>query len=237
MVYNWTGLIQILWQPTCLLCRTPSTHRSGLCSACRDALPRNARPCRVCALPMPETASADAKCGACLSRSPAFDAVLAPFRYEYPVSDLIAALKFGHRLAAGRVLGQLLTEHIAPLADSRPDCVIPVPLHPLRLRQRGFNQATELARVVTRLLDLPLSTSTVERVAATPAQAGLKRRQRLRNLAGAFACRDPHPPAHVALIDDVVTTGATAEALAQMLKRAGVARVDVWAVARTPRSR
>ena len=173
-------------------------------------------------------------CGSCLQRTPAFDGILTPYLYQPPVSNLIVALKYRHRLAAGRTLGQLLAGHVAKVATPLPELIIPVPLHPRRLRERGFNQASELARSITRELAVPLSPESLQRIKRTTAQAGLKRRQRLRNLADAFAYHEGTPRKHVAIVDDVVTTGATAEALARILKRAGIARVDVWAVARTP---
>jgi ComF family protein len=235
MVYNWIKIVQKVWQQPCLLCHAHTVNSNGLCAACRTALPSNHQCCRICALPLPATSTQKVRCGACQRRIPRFDGVFAPFLYEHPVSDLIVALKYHHRLAAGRVLGQLLTEHITRHTDALPDCVIPVPLHAHRLRERGFNQASELARAVTRDLELPLSLGSLHRIKETPAQAGLKRSLRLRNLADAFEYHDQTPPEHVAIVDDVVTTGATAEALARVLKRAGVAKVDIWAVARTPK--
>ena len=235
MVYNWKKIIHKVWQQPCLLCHALTVERSGLCAACSCALPGNHQCCRICALPLTATTTRDVTCGACQRRLPRFDSVRAPFRYEHPISDLIVALKYHHRLAAARVLGHLLTQHVAHLADPLPGCVIPVPLHAKRLRERGFNQATELARIVTRGLDLPLSPGSLHRTKETPAQAELKRSQRLRNLADAFEYRGRMPPEHVAIVDDVVTTGATAEAIAGVLKRVGVARVDIWAVARTPK--
>lgn len=235
MVYSWINYVHRLWQQPCLLCHAQAVDSVGLCTACHATLPANKDCCRICALPLAETPNHGAKCGACLYRSPHFDRIQAPFRYEHPIADLIIALKFRHRLAAGRVLGNLLTAHIAGLNSPLPDRVIPVPLHPHRLQERGFNQATELARIVSRGLDLPLLTDTVRRTKQTPSQAGLKRSQRLRNLANSFVHGDQTPPGHVAVIDDVVTTGATAEALARILKQAGASRVDIWAVARTPK--
>lgn len=235
MAYSWTSITHKLWLQPCLLCSSPTVSSVGLCKACRGALPANEGCCNICALPLADKLNHGAKCGSCQQRLPHFDRIRAPFRYERPIADLIIALKFRHRLAAGRVLGSLLTAHIARLDRTLPDCVIPVPLHPQRLRERGFNQAMELARIVSRGLDLPISTELIKRVKQTPSQAGLQRSQRLRNLANAFAQNYETSPEYVAIVDDVVTTGATADTLARTLKRAGAARVDIWAVARTPK--
>jgi ComF family protein len=170
-------------------------------------------------------------CGRCLADPPPFDQALMPFRYAPPIDRLIGALKFRHDLAAGALLGQLLANAVA---GRSVDCLLPVPLHPTRLRERGFNQAAELCRVVARAHDIPWDSRSLQRIRTTPTQHTSSRRERLRNLRGAFAWQGRTPPARVALIDDVVTTGATARAAAATLKRAGAEWVEIWAVARTP---
>lgn len=231
MVYNWSSISRSLWPARCLLCGAPAPGRIELCTACRASLARNAHACRRCALPL--SAAADDLCGACRRRPPGCDRVLAPFQYQRPLSSLILALKYGGQLVAGRVLGQLLAEAL-PAPFEPPQAVLPVPLHPARLRSRGFNQAAELAVAVAQHWRLTVVHDALQRVEDTPAQAGLKRAARLRNLGRAFRWTGPAGLQRVALVDDVVTTGATVEALARVLKGAGVRRVEVWAVARTP---
>jgi ComF family protein len=149
------------------------------------------------------------------------------------VDGLIAGLKYQGRLAHANTLLQAFGE---PPAETAPDCLIPVPLHPQRLRERGFNQAAELARLLSRRCDTPWDPDSLVRVRAGRTQRGSRRGQRLHNMRGAFEWRGTRPcPARVALIDDVVTTGATARAAAACLKQAGATWVSVWAVARTPR--
>jgi ComF family protein len=182
-------------------------------------------------------------CGECLQREPPFDAAFAPFVYGHPLDLLVTKLKFGRSLAAGRVLSELWLEAMAEALPTRPDLLVPVPLHPSRLRERGYNQALELTRPLARALRIPLADTLLSRTKATAAQANLDAKARRKNLRGAFAfdgaALNGTRPAklHVALIDDVMTTGTTLRECARVLKRAGVARVDIWALARAPKSR
>jgi len=162
--------------------------------------------------------------------------VVAPFEYRFPVDRLVQRFKFAGDLAVGRWLAIQLATRVR--REPRPDVLIPVPLTRARLRARGFNQSVEIARAVSRVLHVPAAMRLLERTRDAPPQAGLTRRARRANLRGAFRCpRNALTGRHVALVDDVVTTGATADAAARALKRAGAARVDVWAIARTPDSR
>jgi ComF family protein len=174
-------------------------------------------------------------CGDCQRRPPPFDAAFAPLRYEYPLPQLIGAMKFRGRLAPARLLGALLAEALAGRAEPLPEVLIPVPLHPSRLRERGYNQALEIARALARHCPLPVAPRLLIRQRPTRPQSELSGRERRRNLRGAFV---PLPgvrlPDHVALLDDVITTGTTLAELAKVLKGQGVRRVEAWAVARTP---
>jgi ComF family protein len=182
-------------------------------------------------LPLPA-----ALCGRCQRHPPPWQAAWAPFRYGWPLDRLEARFKFGHDLAAGRALVALWRGQPRPLA--LPEVVVPVPLHRARLRQRGYNQALELARPLARALGVPLRHDLLARTRSTAAQSELDAPTRRRNVRGAFVmCAEAPPPAHVAVLDDVMTTGATLAECARVLKRAGVARVDVWALARAPASR
>jgi ComF family protein len=153
--------------------------------------------------------------------------------YGFPLDRLVPRFKFHHDLAAGRLMAELMA---GPLASApRPDAVVPVPLHAHRLRRRGYDQALELARPLARSLELPLRDDLLRRIRITAPQSELSAVARRRNLKGAFAVRtDTNPPAHVVLVDDVMTTGATLHAAAAALKRAGVQRVDAWVCARVP---
>lgn len=174
-------------------------------------------------------------CGRCLRREPPFAAAWVPLRYAHPLDLLEARFKFHADLAAGRVLSALMIEHAAVDVPARPELLIPVPLHAARLRERGYNQALELARPLARAFAIPLRADLLLRTRATPPQTGLDAKTRRRNLRGAFAVAAAAAlPGHVALIDDVMTTGATLHECARVLRRSGVARVDVWALARAP---
>ena len=214
-------------------CQLCAAHVSvdGLCEGCQQDLPRlPATHCPICAVP---TGTADL-CGQCLKRMPAFDTVRAAFVYTFPIDRLIQRLKFGGALAVSRLLGGELLAAID--ASQRPDMVIPMPLSKQRLRERGFNQASEIARPLMRALNIDLDTDACERLRHTPPQMGLTLAQRRANLRDAFHCRRALGGAKIAVVDDVMTSGATLEEVARTLKRAGALRVSGWIVARTPPS-
>jgi ComF family protein len=157
--------------------------------------------------------------------------MISAFRYEEPIRHLIQSLKFGSRHVNARLLGALLAENI-DTTQALPEVVIPVPLHPLRYRERRFNQALEIARAVTSRLNLPLDYRTCHRIRPTNAQARLHADDRRKNIRQAFAVSSPLAYRHIALLDDVVTTGATVRELATTLRRAGANQIDIWACAR-----
>lgn len=214
----------------CLLCGARGQGALSLCVDCAREMPRNDACCARCALPLAAPAPL---CGRCLKRLPPWDAAWVPFRYEWPLAPLEGRFKFGGDLAAGRTLAWLWAASMPTTA--LPDAIVPVPLHRARLRRRGYNQTLELARPLARHLHVPLLRDALRRTRATGAQTELNAIQRRRNVRGAFAaqCADVMPQ-HVAVLDDVFTTGATLGECVRVLKRAGVARVDVWALARAP---
>ena len=221
---------RLLWPSRCLACDDPGLEGIDLCAACEATLPETGVACLRCALPL---ASGDAVCGGCLaSRSPLAE-VHAAFVYAAPLDRLLPRLKFAGDLAAGRLVSQLMTERLR--SAPRPDALIPIPLHRARLRQRGFDQALELARPLGRALGVPVLEGALLRHKATQEQSRLSAIARSRNVKGVFESRAHLPlPRHVALIDDVMTTGATLQAAAVALHRAGVERVDAWVAARVP---
>jgi ComF family protein len=231
MVNNWLDIIQqLLFPPTCILCGSRGQAGRDLCSPCLEQLPINACCCPRCANPL-AAADADRLCGRCIAHPPAFDKVHAPFLYQEGMRHLITGLKFGSRHAHARLLGQLLAEQISRDVKM-PDCLMPVPLHRTRYRQRGFNQAIEIARLIASETGIPLDLTSCRRRRDTPHQAGLTSKQRRRNIKNAFELARPLPYRHVAILDDVMTTGSTAHEIALLLKRHGVERVDVWVCAR-----
>jgi ComF family protein len=235
MVYGWSKrILDLIYPPHCILCGDHGHADLDLCPACLADLPHNRLCCTVCALPLAGPDTQALICGQCQRKPPAFDHCLAPFRYEGRVRELITGFKFRGSLATGRLLSNLLGDFLTRQDLELPDALIPVPLHTARLRQRGYNQALELARPVARRLGVPLRPTACRRARPTPPQSGLDQRERRRNLRGAFELAGPIRADHWVILDDVVTTGSTVGELARLLKRAGAQRVDVWALARRP---
>lgn len=229
-VYIWLKNKQI-----CLLCDEPSDSALALCAPCLDELPWLGAQCSVCALPLP---ASGLTCGQCLRRPPAFHRVIAPWRYDFPVDSLISRFKHHEKWPFGRLMAELLGQFLRYRFDEglpQPDSLLAVPLSRQRLRQRGFNQAGMLAQWLGRQLQINVQTDLLLRPQDTPAQQGLDARARQRNLRQAFTLAEGAPLTgrHLALVDDVLTTGATAQALARLLIKAGARRVDVYCLART----
>jgi ComF family protein len=215
-------VLGLLFGGTCYLCRGAAS--ALLCAACDADLPRLAPPrCPRCALASPR----GEVCGRCLAEMPHYDATVAALAYEFPADTLVHSLKFRGELALAGFLGRLLSERIA---TDGIDLVVPVPLSAERLRERGYNQSVEIAR---HLRPGKLDLSLCERSRDTPAQLDLPYDERRRNVRGAFRCTRAILGRTVAVVDDVMTTGATLDELAAVLKGAGAARVVNWVVART----
>ena len=229
------GIARRIWPPSCLACGLPGDPAADrdLCAACHAALPRQPNACRTCALPLPPGEIA-VRCSACLRRGDApLTRVHAAFAYAAPLDRLLPRFKFSQSLACGRLASNLMADALRRQAPDRPDALVPIPLHRERLRTRGYDQALELARPLARRLALPILSGWLQRRHATQAQSRLDKAGRHANLRDAFEVRGHRPlPAHVALIDDVMTTGATLEAAARCLRAAGVQRVDAWVCAR-----
>ena len=223
---NISSIFNLFFPPACLLCSASSTH--SLCPGCLAELPWHRQPqCPQCAIPTP----AGQLCGACLKHPPAFDRTRAALSYAFPLDRMIPRLKYHGRLAIAPALGECLLQAVehAP----RPDCLIAMPLHARRIRERGFNHASEIARTVASQLGLPLDLASCRRTRDTPPQMGLKHDARRRNVRGAFACSGEVRGQRIAIVDDVMTTGTSLDELAKTLKQAGAAEVETWVVART----
>lgn len=202
-----------LLPPRCLLCGGPG-HGLELCAGCDADLPRIPAN-RLVPLPPPVT--------------------LIPFYYSFPLDRLILATKFAGNLAAGTVIGELLARTVLQRGHPLPDGLLPVPLHPDRLRERGYNQAAVLAAVLGARLGVPVLEDLCVRVRHTPPQAALPAHRRRSNLRGAFRASCQHAvPARVAVVDDVCTTGSTLRAVAQALEAAGILHIEAWCACLTP---
>jgi len=228
---RWLGTL--LFPLRCRLCGAAPSADTALCRACLDDLPWLGSSCCQCARSLP-TGVDSPLCGACLKRPPGFDAATALLHYRAPADYLIQRLKFSGELAVAPLLADLLAEKIAARTPPLPDFLIPVPLHRVRLQERGFNQAMELARRLGRRLAVPVEHRLCHRTRHTRPQSLTPTGLRRRNLRGAFSVTGELPAAaHVAIVDDVMTSGHTAAELARVLRRAGAAHVEVWIVARS----
>lgn len=212
---------------SCLLCGANGNHRA-LCIGCIDTLPwLPALHCPYCAIPTLDGKS----CGACLKSPPTFDATCATFLYTDTLAHLVPAAKFGARWSLLPALAELMLPAVEKAP--RPDLLIPLPLHSQRLKERGFNQALEISIPLARALNIPLRNTFLTRIKDTEHQARLSEKARKTNMRRAFSALANLDGTHVAVVDDVMTTGASMDAAAQALKQAGAARVDAWILART----
>jgi ComF family protein len=237
VVNGWSILVQSLLPAACALCGGPGQLPDiDLCAACESDLVVNSPACDRCGDPLAGTLGGAVVCGACIRSKPHFHSTFCAFRYVYPLDHLVLALKFHGAVAQGRVLGTLLGRRLASRTTREmPDSIVPMPLSDERFRERGYNQAIELGLPVSRILKVPLRTDLVVRKRHTREQAALTRKDRKKNVRGAFAVTGDVDQASIAILDDVVTTGSTANELAKVLLRAGARQVQVWAVAHAAR--
>ena len=213
----------------CALCDSAVDVDLDFCGDCERSLPALGICCNRCAVPL-SIESGDAVCGECQQQSPVYASAHAPFRYAAPIDRLVQGAKYGGRLDWIDILSRRLIRHIGERATG-VDAIAAVPLHRSRLRERGYNQSLELARPIAKRLGLPIHTE-LHRVRATPPQANLPRTERRKNVRDAFAATGAVAGMRVALIDDVMTSGATAEAATRCLLKAGAKSVELWILAR-----
>jgi len=212
----------------CFLCGTRVVGQM-LCAECAADLPLlTGAGCPQCALP---TAHGEI-CGTCLKHPPAYDRTLAVFAYDFPLDVLVQQCKYAHVTALTGVFAEQMAQRIGQ-PDPSIDYLLPMPLHPERLAQRGFNQAAEIARRLSPRLGIPWLPDACQRLRNTPSQAGLDLKSRQRNLRGAFACTIDLRGKRVALIDDVMTSGSSLDELARTARKAGAAEIHAWVLART----
>jgi len=212
----------------CVLCGAKATNK--ICETCIATLPRIQEHCACCGTALEYFAH---QCGECLKNPPPFTRTIAAFHYTHPVSDLIIALKFCERLLYAELCGQLLAQQLLVhyQGKNKPSLIFPVPLHKKRLCERGYNQALEIARPIAQELKLPLAKYHTHRIKNTMAQTTLNAIERHKNVKHAFVITEK-VPMHVAVIDDVITTGSTVREFCRVLKQAGAKEIDVWCVAR-----
>jgi ComF family protein len=223
---------EVVFAQSCLNCGRLSKTPSAICSQCLAKLPANGMCCRQCALPLESVQQL--VCGHCQKTPPGFDSAFIPFIYSDPVDQWIWKFKFRNDLVSGKLLADLFLHQLRHSPTAMPEVLVPVPLHSSRLRQRGFNQSTWLARHVGRQLGIPVDYRTVERRLKTPPQHELDMKKRTSILRNAFMLNGNIGHHHVAIVDDVLTTGSTVNEITKLLRYSGCSRIDAWAIARTP---
>lgn len=237
-----TRLAQLFRARNCLLCLGIAEGKLPLCAACEAELPYLSHCCQRCALPLPQ-AQQELICGQCLHKAPLQERTLSLFSYEAPVAQMISQLKFQDRLVYSQLLGTLLAQklcqHYQTHPGQSPEAILCVPLSQQRLAERGFNQVERLARPLAKQLQLPILQGLCKRAIHTPPQLSLPATARQKNMKHAFRVTKPlvyqnQILRHIAVFDDVITTGATLNALSQTLKSQGIERITWWSIARTP---
>ncbi len=232
------AFLDILFPPLCHVCKSfiPDSGPIHLCDACREKItPVRSPMCTVCGIPFHTENGMDHVCGACMASLGPFVSARAAVRLAGPVQELIHKLKYGKRVHLSRPLGLLTAEHLGSFAaESAVELAVPVPLHPRRLRERGFNQALLLADFLAKSWHIPLSRNNLRRIRWTEPQIHLSFDDRIRNVRGAFAVKEPErfEGKRLLLVDDVYTTGSTITECAKVLKRAGAKEIYVATVAR-----
>ncbi len=240
---GWQKKFLSLLPCSCMICQRPGS--TLLCDRCLQELHHCEDPCEQCGEKLPVLLSispplAANHCGNCITRPPPFNRTIFAYRYAGPIVQLIQQFKFNEALILSKLLADMIINSIASHHQdyALPDALIPIPLHPTRLKQRGFNQSLELAKHLGKALGIPVSTSLLIRTRATPNQSGLNRKARERNIKGAFTISTGTDQAalagkHLALVDDVITTGSTAREAAKALKQAKPAQISLMVVAKT----
>ncbi len=222
--------LDALFPMRCIVCN--SMDETGLCPSCSAAAPRIDNPCRQCGAAVAVNPG-DIRCGRCQASPPAFDSTIAPFSYAPPLSAIVHQFKYRRRIALARPLAKILAREIKSRGVVLPELIVPVPLHWTRLVRRGFNQSLEVCRHLSCELGVPYARHGVRRIQRTTAQTGLPLRQRRRNVQACFDIRRPLSAKSIAIVDDVMTSGETAQQIASHLVKHGLIHVQCWVFLRT----
>jgi ComF family protein len=214
----------------CQLCDAKTHRQLDLCIACENDLPWLGQACSICSQPLPHGAST---CGKCLTNRPIYSHCHSAFEYQYPVDKLILNFKSHRKLMAGNLLSNLLAKTFSP-DHTPPDILVPMPLHQRALKARGFNQSTEIAKVLSKCLKIPMEHGWCQRVVDTQEQKSLSLVERAKNVKDAFSISSDLSGKSIGIVDDVVTTGASVNELSKVMKANGAGSVEVYCLARTP---
>lgn len=238
-MFNFERFKQVLLGQNCVICETdigaPATSIHTVCRPCIDDLPWHPKDsCPQCGLASSGTGLNRAVCGSCINSSPGFDATYAAFLYAFPIDAMMQRYKYGDSLNLGDTFALFLTEKVTL---ENVDLIIPMPMHPQRLKERGFNQALEIAKALTKNCKEKLDFKSAERTKLTPPQASLPLKERVKNIKGAFQVNGDKlnliKGKRIAIVDDVMTSGASLNELAKTIKTAGASHVECWIIART----
>jgi len=250
MVDHWLkNTLNLCLPQACLLCggTTSQQHALALCDSCIAELPVLGETCQRCANPLETQLERlgnylkhpallqTRQCGQCIRKQPYFDHSIAFFPYIAPFNHFVQAAKFKGKFAIARMLGELMAQQLSNsinIIEDQPDGLLPVPLHFSRQRERGYNQSLEISIPISKRLQIPILTDIASRITATPPQTSLSLKQRKQNLCNAFNINMDVTDQHIAIIDDVMTSGATVNALAKKLKQAGAKQVSIWCFSR-----
>jgi len=225
-------IINLLLPNQCILCQANSERSLSLCLDCEKELPWNDKACPRCGKGI--TSIDQSLCGICLSHPPPYHGCIAAFRYQAPISDWISGMKFHDKWHYSQILGKLFAKTLQRTLEKKdyPELIIPVPLHQKRLRKRGFNQALEIAKPIAKLLNIPIDIKSIQRIKNTQPQSELSAKDRCSNIRNAFKINTKIKASHIAIVDDVITTGNTINEFTNIVKKNGVQRIDVWACSR-----
>jgi ComF family protein len=222
---------QILRLPSvCYVCNQYHRDYSAVCLSCTQLFSRLEHICHYCALPLPDNNFL--ACGQCSKEKPSFDCTLTAYRFEEPLRTLLHEYKYKSALFLRNILAQLMMDAL-PESGTLSQCLIPIPLHSTRLKERGFNQAAELSKLLAKYLNIPCELTACKKIRNTTPQVNLSGKERRQNLRGAFEVHSL-PYQHITLVDDLFTTGSTVQEISRLFKKQGVKRVDVWCCARAP---
>lgn len=224
------NILEILFPRRCLLCDLDCDTAEFICNQCQNSLPYYQSGCSGCGIMIKNNREKNL-CGACILSPPPFDDMLALFEYEPPISSLIHQLKFNGNLLIARYLAEQWIVHLKKI-NTLPDLILPVPLHHTRLTERGFNQALEIGKTIGQYFNVPIDTRSCIRIKNTQAQSSLPASKRKYNLKNAFGLSYPISARHIAILDDVVTTGNTVSEIAHLLQKTGAVKIDIWCCAR-----
>ena len=214
----------------CMFCGNSANSKMALCVNCHESLPWIMHACKGCATPL---LGEDIFCGICIKIPYGLSEICALFEYRQPIKYFISSLKFNHKLIYAKFFSKCFIESISKSKQvDLPQAIIPMPLHNKRIQHRGFNQAIEISRPIAKYFNIPLLRRCIIRTRHVLPQSDLSKKQRILSVKNIFSVAESKDYKHVAIVDDVMTTGSSVRSLIGTLKKSGIERIDLWVVAR-----